>query len=170
MTTIKALSDQFLTANLRQLQSRFQTAMHQSQRAHRLPVCTLLCQTLSNHIFAKCHRSAQQLERISKAAKHSRSSACFVPALLPDEAALYKSDKPATSSLPRSLAHIDFHQIASSLCKQLSNRGDLRAPPNQCQTGSRILQIRIRLNLNSLPAALWSCNVYHGARRYIDHH
>ena len=77
VTTIKALSHQLLTTNLRQLQSRFQTTQHQSQRAHRLPFCTLLSQTLSNHIFAKCHRSAQQLERISKAAKHSRSSKCM---------------------------------------------------------------------------------------------
>ena len=60
------------------------------------------------------------------------------------------------------LTSIKLHQV------YVGNRGDLRAPPNQCQTGSRILQIRIRLNLNSLPAALWSSNVYHGARRYID--
>ena len=60
------------------------------------------------------------------------------------------------------LTSIKLHQV------YVSKRGDLRAPPNQCQTGSRILQIRIRLNLNSLPAELWSSMVYYGARRYID--
>ena len=60
------------------------------------------------------------------------------------------------------LTSIKLHQV------YVGNRGDLRAPPNQCQTGSRILQIRIRLNLNSLPPALWSSMVYYGARRYID--
>ena len=40
------------------------------------------------------------------------------------------------------LTSIKLHQV------YVGNRGDLRAPPNQCQTGSRILQIRIRLDLN----------------------
>ena len=116
MTTIKALSNQFLTANLRQLQSRFQTAKHQSQRAHRLPFCTgFLCQTVSSQNVTDLHSSWSK--SANQQSIHVAPSACFVPALLPDEAA-YKSDEPATSDLSRSSAHIDFHRIASSLCRQ----------------------------------------------------
>ena len=74
------------------------------------------CQTISSQNVTDLHSSWS--ESAKQQSIHVAPSACFVPALLPDEAALYKSDKPATSSLPRSLAHIDFHQIASSLCKQ----------------------------------------------------
>ena len=97
----------------------------------------------------------------SKSAKqlsiHVAPSACFVPALLPDEAASYKSDKPATSNLPGHwliLASIELHQV------YVRNRRDLRAPPNPRQTGSWILQVSI--HSNSLPAALWSTMAYHG--------
>ena len=74
------------------------------------------CQTISSQNVTDLHSSWS--ESAKQQSIHVAPSACFVPALLPDEAALYKSDKPATSNLPRSLAHIDFHQIASSLCRQ----------------------------------------------------
>ena len=73
-------------------------------------------QTISSQNVTDLHSSWS--ESAKQQSIHVAPSACFVPALLPDEAALYKSDKPATSNLPRSLAHIDFHQIASSLCRQ----------------------------------------------------
>ena len=37
---------------------------------------------MSDRIFTKCHRSAQQLEQISKSAKHSRSSKCLFRACI----------------------------------------------------------------------------------------
>ena len=37
---------------------------------------------MSDRIFTKCHRSAQQLEQISKSAKHSRSSKCMFRACI----------------------------------------------------------------------------------------
>ena len=68
----------------------------------------------------------------------------IVPVLVPDEAASYKSDKPATSNLPGHrliLTSIELHQVYVNNCR------DLRAPRNQCQTGSRILQMRIHSTL-----------------------
>ena len=144
VTTVKALSNQFGTANLRQLQSRFQTAKHRSQRAHRLPFCTLLCQTISWQNVTDLHSNGAN-QQSSKAVTWLQVHVQWiVPALLPDEAASYRSDKPATSNLPGHrliLTSIELHQVYVNNCR------DLRAPRNQYQTGSRILQMRIHSTL-----------------------
>ena len=153
MTTVRALSKQFWTANLRQLQSRFQTAKHRSQRAHRLPFCTLLCQTISWQNVTDLHSNGAN-QQSSKAAKQSLGSKCMF-----SESCLhcYQMRLPHTNQINQQLpifinlpghrlilTSIELHQVF------VNNRGDLRAPRNQCQTGSRILQMSIHSTLFQL--------------------
>ena len=117
------------------------------------PPPSILHSVVSNHILAKCHRSAQ-LEQISKAAKQSLGSKCMF-----SESCLhcYQMRLPHTNQINQQLpifinlpghrlilTSIELHQVF------VNNRGDLRAPRNQCQTGSRILQMSIHSTLFQL--------------------
>ena len=112
------------------------------------------CQTISSQNVTDLHSSWS--ESAKQQSIHVAPSACFVPALLPDEAALYKSDKPATSSLPRSLAHIDFHQIASSLCKQ-PRRSQSPAEPVPNREPDPANKDPLRLKLSSSCTMVLQC-------------